>query len=68
MTNTEKPRAERLAREVEARIFHGRRHFAGIALRALIEIYGIAERSKVVGMSFDYADAMLAEEKSRYGY
>lgn len=66
----EKVRAERLAREAEARLFHGRRQFAGIALRALLSIGGVAVNGKLAvnsKLAFDWADAMLAEEEARYG-
>lgn len=69
--NREDFKLERAAREAEARLFHGRRQFAGIALRAILEDYSSAVELKHAGkwakLAFDWADAMLAEEKARYG-
>lgn len=71
--NREDLKRERAAREAEARVFHGRRHFAGIALKVIMASphhgpYGEpAYRKIAVGLAFDWADAMLAEEKARYG-
>lgn len=68
----EQMRAERAVREAEARVFHGRRQFAGIALRALMSThcrYTVDSESGKCGLAkaaFDWADAMLAEEKARY--
>lgn len=66
-------RLERAAREAEARQFHGRRGFASVALKALLSIesttrYSDLERDKaeIARLAFDWADAMLAEEQSRY--
>lgn len=67
-------KAERAAREAEARLFHGRRQFAAIALKehlATLNLLGdgISEslKNKVVKRAYDWADMMLAEEKERYG-
>jgi hypothetical protein len=47
-------KVERLAREAEARLFHGRRQFAALL-------------GDGISSAYDWADAMLAEEKARYG-
>lgn len=69
-------RVERAIRDFKARVFYGRRHYAGIALRSLLkeqwrvdgEIRGANNlpeiwKVKVAKIAFEWADAMLAAEE-----
>lgn len=68
-------RVERVIRDLKARVFYGRRHYAGIALRAMLEKklrnkddyspirFQPETMQDIAKHAFEWADAMLAAEE-----